>query len=135
MVKEVGLWIDHRKTVIVTVENEVEVTREIRSNMEKHVRFSSGTHSKASNEPHGSTAEDMRDRQFDDHLGRYYEGIVSLIRDADAIWIFGPGEAKVELENRLKHEELGGRIVGVETVDKMTDRQIAAKVRAHYYKY
>jgi len=39
MKKEVGLWIDHRKTVFVTIENEVEVTREIRSNIEKHVRF------------------------------------------------------------------------------------------------
>jgi len=132
MKKEVGLWIDHRKTVIVTIENEVEVTREIISNMEKHVRFSSGTHSNADNNSQGSTAEDVRDRQFGDHLGRYYEGIISIIRDADSILIFGPGEAKVELENRLKREDLGGRIVGIETVDKMTDHQIAAKVRDHF---
>ncbi|MCL4562098.1 MAG: hypothetical protein M1281_15990 [Chloroflexi bacterium] len=132
MKKEVGLWIDHRKTVIVSIENEVEVTREIRSNMEKHVRFSSGTHTKDTNNPQGSTAEDMRDRQFGEHLGRYYEGIISLIRDADSIWIFGPGEAKVELENALKREGLGERIVGIETVDKMTDRQIAAKIRDRY---
>jgi hypothetical protein len=132
MKKEVGLWIDHRKAVIVTIENEVEVTREIRSNMEKHVRFSSGTQSNDSEELSGSTAEDSRDRQFDDHLGRYYEGIVSFIRDADSIWIFGPGEAKVELENRLRHDELGARVVGIETVDKMTDHQIAAKVRDRF---
>ena len=80
MKKEVGLWIDHRKTVIVTIENEVAVTREIKSNMEKHVRFSSGTHSKDPNHSQGSTAEDMRDRQFDNHLSGYYEGIISLIR-------------------------------------------------------
>ena len=129
MKREIGLWIDHRKTVIVTIENEVAVTREIRSNMEKHVRFSSGTHSKGPNSSQGSTAEDMRDRQFGDHLGRYYEGIVSLIRDADAIWIFGPGEAKGELEKRLERAGLKGRVVSVEAVDKMTDRQVAAKVR------
>jgi len=134
MKKEVGLWIDHRKTVIVTVENEGDVTREIRSNMEKHVRFSSGTHSKAPDNSQGSTAEDMRDRQYGNHLGRYYEGVISFIRDADAIWIFGPGEAKGELENCLKSKGLGERIVGVETVDKMTDHQIAAKVRGHFQK-
>ena len=132
MKKEVGLWIDHRKAVIVTIENEVEVTRVVISNMEKHVRFSSGKRSKSPDNLQGSTAEDMRDRQFGDHLGRYYEGIVTLIRDADSILIFGPGEAKGELENLLKHDELGGRIVGVESVDKMTDRQIAAKVRDHF---
>lgn len=132
MKKEVGLWIDHRKAVIVTIDDEVEVIREIKSNMEKHVRFSSGTHSNSPDNSQGSTAEDVRDRQFDDHLGRYYEGIISLIKDADSIWIFGPGEAKGELESRLKHAELGARVVGIETVDKMTDHQIAAKVRDHF---
>src|SRR5712691_5411767 len=51
---------------------------------------------------------------------------------AESILIFGPGEAKGELTKRLESENLTGRIVGVETVDKMTDRQIAARVRAHF---
>jgi hypothetical protein len=135
MKKEVGLWVDHRKTVIVTLEAEADVTLEIHSNIAKRVRFLSGSHSKAVNDAHESTAEDMRDRQYGDHLDRYYDGIISFIRGADAIWIFGPGEAKVELANRLKHEELGGHIVGIETVDKMTDRQITAKVRQHFLEY
>ena len=42
--------------------------------------------------------------------------------------------AKVELEKRLAKKGLGERIVGIETVDKMTDRQIAAKVRQHFQK-
>ena len=53
-------------------------------------------------------------------------------RDAEAILLFGPGEAKGELKKRIERDKLGGRIVGVETVDKMTDRQIAAKVRQHF---
>ena len=132
MKSEVGLWIDHRKAVIVTIKNHMEETREIKSNLEKHTRFSSGTHSKTPNSSQGSTAEDVRDRQFEEHLGTYYQGIISLIRAADSIWIFGPGEAKVELENHLKHAELGARIVGIETVDKLTDPQIVAKVRDHF---
>jgi len=132
MKKEVGLWIDHRKAVIVTIIDEVEAMREIKSNVDKHVRFSSGTHSKTSDNPMSSTAEDVRDRQFANQLGGYYEGIISLIHDADSIWIFGPGESKGELENQLKHHGFGDRIVGVETVDKMTDHQIAAKVRDRY---
>jgi hypothetical protein len=132
MKREVGLWIDHRKTVFVTIENDVEVTREIRSNIEKHVRFMTSASSKTPKSAHRAIAEDMRDRQFGDHLGQYYEGIISFIRNADSIWIFGPGEAKVELGNCLKREDLGSRIVGIETADKMTDHQIAAKVRDYY---
>jgi hypothetical protein len=133
MKKAVGVWIDHRKAVIVTIENEVEKTQEIPSNIEKHVRFSNGAQAEDSS-VQGSSAEDVRDRQYDDHLGLYYDEIITNIRDADSIWIFGPGEAKVELENRLKHDELGARVVGIETVDKMTYHQIAAKVRDHYQK-
>lgn len=133
MNKEVGLWIDHRKAVIVIIENNEQIIREIRSNMEPHVRFSSGSGAKGPKKSKQATAEDMRDRKFGDDLGRYYEGIVSFIRDADSIWIIGPGEAKAELENRLKHEGLEGRIVGIVAADKMTDQQIAAKVRAHFH--
>jgi hypothetical protein len=132
MKKTLGLWVDHRKAVIVTIENNVETIKEITSDVDKHVRFSSGTTSKASNNPQGSTSEDVRDRQFGNQLNAYYEGIVAMIRDADSIWIFGPGEAKGELENLLNHEGLGDCIVGVETVDKMTNNQIAAKVRDHF---
>jgi hypothetical protein len=76
--------------------------------------------------------EDMSDRKFGDQLGRFYERVVSSIRDADSILIFGPGEAKVELDNLLKKEGLGGCIVAIETVDKLTNPQIAANVRAHF---
>ena len=125
MKSEIGLWVDHRQAVIVVVTDAGEETKRIVSNMEKHVRFSSGSSEDGSQ-------EDVRDRQFGNHLDSYYDKIVAVIRDADAIQIFGPGEAKGELEKRLEHAGLKGHIVGLETVDKMTDRQIAAKVREHF---
>jgi hypothetical protein len=125
MKKEAGLWIDHRQAVIVIVTDKGEEIRRIRSNMEKHVRFASGSSEDGS-------AEDVRDRQFRNHLNRYYDDVIGCIRDAEAIQIFGPGEAKGELEKRLESEELKGHIVSIETVDKMTDRQIAAKVRQRF---
>ena len=125
MKKEVGLWIDHRKAVVVVITEEGEEIKKITSNMEKHVRFSGGTGSE------DGSSEDVRDRQFGNHLNTYYDQIVAIIRDADAIQIFGPGEAKVELEKRLEHAGLKARMFAIETVDKMTDRQIAAKVREH----
>jgi hypothetical protein len=126
MEKEIGLWIDHRKAVIVIVTAEGEEVKEITSHMEKHVRFSSGNNSE------DGASEDIRDRQFGNHLNSYYDEVIAAIRDARSIQIFGPGEAKGELEKRLESKGLKGRIVGIETVDKMTDRQIAAKVRERF---
>ena len=78
--------------------------------------------------------EDQRDRQFTGHLNRYYGEVVECLRDAESIFIFGPGEAKGELEKRLASKGLGGRVVGIETVDKMTERQIAANVRQYFFR-
>lgn len=128
MKRQVGLWIDHRETVVVVIGDKGEETRRIESGMEKHVRFSGGSGSE------DGSAEDQRDRQFTGHLNRYYDEVISHLRDAESILIFGPGEAKGELQKRLANKGLGERIVGIETVDKMTDRQIAAKVRQHFRK-
>jgi hypothetical protein len=124
MKSDVGVWIDHRKAVIVSLTDKVEKTTRIISDMERHVRFSGGAQDAA--------AEDQRDRRFTGHLDKYYDKVVTCIRDANSILILGPGEAKAELKTRLESEALGGHIVGIETVDKMTDHQIAAKVRAHF---
>jgi len=132
MKREVGLWIDHRKTVMVTMVNEKQETREIRSNIERNGKLAGIIQAKRINGSGLANAEDGSERDFESPLSKYYDGVISLLRNADAIWIFGPGQAKSELKKRLEREELGGRIVDVETVDKMTDRQIAAKVRHHY---
>jgi hypothetical protein len=125
---QAGLWIDHRKAVIVVVSEEGDTTTLVESNVEKHVRYSrgSGGGSRGSREGAG---EDTRERRFEGQLSRYYDEVVASLRDAEAVLIFGPGEAKGELKARMEGRGLGARIVAVETVDKMTDRQIAAKVR------
>jgi hypothetical protein len=132
MTTHVGLWIDHRKAVIVVVSDEGEATRLVTSQVGKHVRFSGGTGSAESHRSQKGTGEDTRERRRDDQLSRYYNDVIAHIRGAVAILIFGPGEAKVELKARLERDGLGASVVGVETVDKMTDRQIAAKVRERF---
>jgi hypothetical protein len=126
MTRDVGVWIDHRKAVIAIIAGKTEEVRQVTSNMEKHVRYSGA--------PQEDSAEDQRDKRFTGHLNKYYDEVIGCIRDADSILILGPGEAKIELEKRLGIEGRRARIVGVETVDKMTDRQVAARVRLRFLK-
>lgn len=122
MQTDVGLWIDHREAVIVLVSASGEETKHIISNMEKHVRFSGAA-------AEGGAGEDVRDRKFSNHLNSFYDEVISEIRDANSIQIFGPGEAKGEFEKQLEGKGLIGKVINKETTDKMTERQIAAKVR------
>jgi len=126
MKTELGVWIDHRKAVVAIIKDDQEELRQVTSHMEKRVRYSGAAQQ--------DSAEDQRDRRFTGHLNQYYDEVISCIRDADSILILGPGEAKLELEARLKKDALDGRIVGIETVDKMTDRQVAARVRQRFLK-
>jgi hypothetical protein len=62
----------------------------------------------------------------------YYDAVIACIRNAESILILGPDEAKGELQKRIEKNKLSGRIVGIETVDKMTDHEIEVRVR-HYF--
>jgi hypothetical protein len=122
MQRDVALWIDHRKAVIAAVTGDTEDLTRIRSGIEKHVRYSAGE----------GVAEDSRDRRFEKHLNQYYDKVIASLRAAGSILILGPGEAKHEVERRLRDAGLGKAIVGVETADKMTDPQIAALARRRF---
>jgi hypothetical protein len=125
MKKAAGLWIDHRKAVIVVVTDQGEETRLIISKAEKQLRRSGDSPMKGPYESQQVPASDSRQKTFTGHLNIYYDAVIACIRDAESILIFGPGEAQGELKKR---------IVGIETVDKMTDHQIAVKVRQYFQK-
>ena len=128
-----GLWIDHRKAVIAIVSAKGEETLEIRSNVEKQPGRFAGVRSTTPYEPQQVQADDSREREFTGHLNRFYAAVIAAIREAESILLFGPGEAKGELKKRLDRENLGDHVIAIETVDKMTDRQIAAKVREYFH--
>jgi hypothetical protein len=129
---KVGLWIDHRKAIVVVVTDKGEEIGLIISKVEKQLRRSGDSPLKGPYEYQQVPAEDSRQRTFTGSLNIYYDAVIASIRDAESILIFGPSVAKDELKERLERNNLGGRVVGIETVDKMTDRQIAAKVRQHF---
>ena len=132
MKKEIGLWLDHRDAIIVILTDGGEEIKHITSSSGKHMRYSGSSHSKTPQGLKEVTSEDQRDRKFGNQLNKYYDEIIAVIRDAESIQIFGPGEAKSELKKRLEHEGMEGHILAIESVDKMTDRQISAKVRKRF---
>jgi hypothetical protein len=77
-------------------------------------------------------ADDTRQRAFIGQLNIYYDAVIASISNAESILIFGPGLAKNELRKRLEKRNLNKLIVGFEAVDKMTNPQIAARVRRAY---
>jgi len=127
MRKEIGLWIDHRQAVVVTFIDGTEEIKRITSDIEQHIRHTGSEHG-----PLDDTTEIRRDGRFDHYLSQYYRTVIDWLLDADAILIFGPDEAKDELKEQIESNGFGEHIVGIETMDKLTDAQIAAKVREYF---
>lgn len=125
MNKKVGLWINRKKAVIISIANDVEARRIISSDMEHYVLYSTVI-------PGDGSPENIRDRRFWNHLGNYYDKIIAHIRDASEIQIFGPEEAKYELQKHLESEGLAGHIVSIEDAGTLTDLQIATKVQKRF---
>ncbi|PZV18836.1 MAG: hypothetical protein DCF20_01920 [Pseudanabaena sp.] len=132
MITKVGLWIDHKKAVVVSITENGEEIKEIISDVEKQPRRSGDSPLKGTYEPVQVPAADSRQRAFTRGLNVYYDKVIASIGSAESILIFGPSKAKEELKERLKENNLDSRIVGVETVDKMTDHQIVAKTRLNF---
>ncbi len=130
MASKMGVWIDHRKAILVSFDNGVEVVREIESDVEKHVRDAGGSGSGSSHGSQDVVAGDKRDRKFSNHLNTYYDQVIQQFEHADGIVILGPGEAKGELDKRITGKEMRKHILLVETADKLTTPQLVAKVRA-----
>lgn len=132
MTKQIGLWIDHKRAVIMTVSERGEAMQTIQSGIERHITLRGVKRSRAPYSAQYQKGDDQLDKQFNGLLKKYYTQVATCLRGADAVLIFGPGEAKSELQKRLASQKTPVQIAGVESADKMTDRQIAAKIRRYF---
>lgn len=130
---KVGIWIDHRKAVIVRVDGDEVEVESLDSGLEKRVRLAGGSRSRTLYGPQDVASESQRDRRYAKHVNEYYTRVLKCVGRASAILVFGPGEAKRELIDRI---EATARFRNTSTEmkrsDKLTERQIAAQVKQHF---
>jgi hypothetical protein len=132
MTESAGLWLDHRRAVIVFVSDAGEKTKIIRSNVEKHPGRIDGVRSTAPTEDRFIPADDRQQSSFTSHLNGYYDKIIEALHHIKSILIFGPGEAAGELKKRIESSKSNKSNIEIEVMDKMTDREISTKVRKRF---
>ncbi len=120
----VGIWIDHKRAVIVSASAGRVTTKTLESEVEAHPRYSG---------QQDGGGEKKYEERYGQRLDQYYDEVISQVSEPDGLLIFGPGEAKLELKERLGRSKAhSARIVDIETTDKLTDPQIVAKVKDHF---
>ncbi len=133
MKNNTAVWIDHREAVVVSLAGGTATVRHLESDAESHFKPSGGWKSGgtivAQSVVKEKSAEESRMHQY--HA--FYRQLVSLLENADAIAIFGPGEAKTEFAGEIgKIHNLRDKISAVETCERMTENQFVAKAKEFF---
>lgn len=120
----VGIWIDHKKAVIVSASQDGVSLKTVTSRVAAH--------------PHYAGAQDGGgEKKYEERkqhqLDQYFDEVIEEMGRPEALLIFGPGEAKLEFNDRVVRAAAApASIVGVQTTAKLTDAQIVAKVKEHF---
>lgn len=133
MTRNVGLWIDRRKAIIVTIDDNREELKVLDSGIDPRVRVAGGSRSRTPYGPQEAVSERTRDERFRAALRAYCRKVISVVGKADGVLILGPGQAKVVFKKTMDEERIPEQcVVVVETAQKMTPRRIVARVRNHF---
>lgn len=128
-----GIWMDYEKAYIALVSPEGEEITLLPSGVEGRTRSSGGSRSKSPYGEQDAISESKKKERRDRQLQQYYQQVLQELTDAEKVIIFGPGQAKTEFFREVKKlKNFADKVVGVEAADKMTERQIVAKVREFF---
>jgi hypothetical protein len=108
-----------------------ETTQIINSELDR-VFSASGSHGITGQGAKDFPAEDIRDRHIIKLRNEFYAKVGNFIGHPNRLYIMGPGEAKTELIHHLNEAGNSSLIEKVETVDKLTNNQILAKVKTYF---
>jgi hypothetical protein len=134
MKRQTGIWIDTSKAIIVTLEGgKDEKISEIDSDVENSVYHDKeGSKGTFSGGHHGNSESKFENRKKE-QLDFFIKEVLSYVKGADELFVFGPAETKIRLEQKIQDEKMfTNKLKAVETADKMTLNEIVAKVKKFY---
>ena len=105
----------------------------VESDVGPHTRYSDRAAYPTPDGPTAGRGEKKFGERSRQSLDRYYDEVISQMGQPEALLIFGPGEAKLHLKERMSHSKsLSELTVDIESTDKLTDPEIVAHVKQHY---
>jgi hypothetical protein len=129
----VGVWLDHRRAQLFWADEEADIEmQEIKSEFQEEGEPTDNVEPATAPGHVGGGVEHARlENRRSEQLKHYYKRLDKVLRKAERIYLFGPGQAKKELAKFLEQDKgLRARIEGVENADKkLTQNQKAAQVR------
>jgi stalled ribosome rescue protein Dom34 len=133
---KVGIWIDKREAKIVVIDKGNEQMTIVNSDIEEY-NPKGGSGSKQKGGPQDVVQDSKYSHREKHQTKSYFERIIDLLPKLDALVIFGPAQTgqKFADDISMNHNNLDGKVRGVETADSMMDNQVIAWVRDYYAQF
>jgi translation elongation factor EF-G len=130
MEQQKGIWIDHRKALIVDL-NGTEKLRTIYSELDDDsTRIDSPSKFGDQAIRHEKKLQAKKEKV----LKSFYDDILESIENKDDLYVFGPASAKKELKKAIEDSSKNPSAIKLETADSMTDNQVVARVSEYFRK-
>lgn len=129
-----ALWIDHAKAHFIDPDQPMIPIQSIHSDLEPHLRT-------RGDEPDGvrlggyrsTNNEHHRHQKEESILRDYYRILADRLAVYPEIYLFGPGEARKELNNvLLEDNRFRKHRIETEACEPLSENQLRAKVREHF---
>nr|WP_319398730.1 hypothetical protein [uncultured Carboxylicivirga sp.] len=133
MKREIGIWLNTNKAILVDLQNGIHTVKTIESNIESRNRFpGEGKNYSRLGAMQVNPSKKTTNRKKH-QLHHYFNEIIQNIEDASNIFILGPSETKKLLEKELKNQHhFQHKVIETENSDKMTSNQLIAKIKDHF---
>jgi hypothetical protein len=137
MKNKTGIWIDHKRAVIINFneKNEEKIYR-IDSGFEGKEREDGEDRNKSTAQmgTHFISDEKGFENRQKEQLRKFYLEVILRISENSEVYIFGPASAKDELATKIRnYESLKITITKIEPADRMTENEVAAKAREYFH--
>lgn len=130
-----GIWIDHRNAVLVSLGNGSATVSRLESEVESRAHSAGGWRAGGTAVAQCVSNEQRVDERHKHQLHAFYRNVIKAAEAAERVLIFGPGAAKQELAAEFgKIKGAHAEVAAVEARDKMTEPQITAHVKTFFQK-
>lgn len=133
MKKNIGIWIDTHKAVIIKLSNNQHSIKKIESNIDTRERIPGESKRYGRFGQQYLTYEKNRLNRKNEQTNQYVKVLIKEIRDCDNVVLFGPAQMKKTFEKEIsKNMQLAPKLLGVSNSEVLSENQMVAWVKNYY---
>lgn len=131
--KKVGIWLDQKEAIIITLDDNSITKRKVYSEIETRKRIPGESKIFGRFGDQYLNDEKSKENKINELTNRYLNKIIDQLSKVDEIILFGPAQSKIKLQKLLRTNIiLSSKLKDVLNANNMTENQKVAFVKKYF---